>query len=217
MRRRTWIPGPQDIEWIEAISPPPVPAILAIEAAAEPDGIPILDRHSGRVLAALAADRTRILEIGTAIGCSTLWMALAQPSDGHIVTIDPDRARTERARGFWRQAEVADERIDVVNEPALEALASGRPELAGPFDLVFVDALKEEYTAYLEAVRPCLGSGSLLVADNVLWSGRTSGARPPDGRTAALRAFCRAVLDDARFAGTILPVGDGLLVATWRG
>jgi caffeoyl-CoA O-methyltransferase len=233
-RTRAWLPGEMDLDWIEAISPPPAPAILAIEAAAEPDGIPILDRHSGRVLAVLAADRRRILEIGTAIGCSTTWMALAQPPDGHIITIDPDRERTSRARAFWREAGIADLRIDVVNEPALDALAAGdqlettgdhrvpaataarRRALAGPFDLVFIDALKEEYSAYLEAVRPRLRPGGLLVADNVLWSGRTSGSRPADGRTDALRAFARAVLEDDRFVGTILPVGDGLLVATWR-
>jgi len=143
---------------------------------------------------------------------------LAQPAGGRIVTIDPDRARTDRARGFWRQAGIDDGRIDVVNGPALEAFAAGVPELAGAVDLAFVDALKDEYPAYAEALRPRLAPGALLVADNVLWSGRTSGSKPPrpgDG-TEALRAFCREILRDPRFVGTILPVGDGLLVATWR-
>src|SRR6266702_1542662 len=106
---RTWIPGDVDLDWIEEIGLEPDPALVAMEAAAEPEGIPILDRASGRVLAALAADRRRIVEVGTAIGYSTLWMALAQPADGTIVTIDPDRDRTDRARQFWRQAGVADD------------------------------------------------------------------------------------------------------------
>jgi caffeoyl-CoA O-methyltransferase len=215
---RSWMPNETDLDWIEATAPEPHAVLVAMEAAAEPERIPILDRASGRVLATLAATRSRIVEVGTAIGYSTLWMGLAQPAGGRIVTIDPDRDRTDRARGFWRQAGIDDGRIEVVNAPALEAFGAGVPELAGPFDLAFVDALKDEYPAYAEALRPRLAPGALLVADNVLWSGRTSGAKPPrpgDG-TEALRVFCRDILRDPRFAGTILPVGDGLLVATWR-
>ena len=215
---RSWMPDATDLDWIEATAPAPHPVLVAMEAAAEPEGIPILDRASGRVLATLAPTRNRIVEVGTAIGYSTLWMALAQPAGGRIVTIDPDRVRTDRARGFWRQAGIPDDRIEVVNAPALDAFGAGVSELPGPFDLAFVDALKDEYPAYAEALRPRLAPGAMLVADNVLWSGRTSGAkapRPGDG-TEALRTFCHEILRDARFVGTILPVGDGLLVATWR-
>lgn len=215
----TWLPTSTDLEWIDATSGPPHPALLAIEAAAEPEGIPILDRASGRVLAALAAGRRRIVEVGTAFGYSTLWMALAQPADGTIVTIDPDRGRTNRARGWWREAGIADERITVVNAPALAAFGADEPGLRGPFDLAFIDAPKPEYSAYLEAIVPRLAPGALVVADNVLWSGRVSGARPadPDDEgTSALRAFNASVLRDPRFAASIVPVGDGLLVAGLR-
>ena len=214
---RSWMPDERDLDWIEATAPEPHAVLVAVEAAAEPEGIPILDRASGRVLATLAASRNRIVEVGTAIGYSTLWMGLGQPAGGRIVTIDPDRDRTDRARGFWRQAGIDDGRIEVINAPALDAFAAGVPELDGPFDLAFVDALKDEYPAYAEALRPRLAPGALLVADNVLWSGRSSGSKPPrpgDG-TEALRAFCVAILRDPRYVGTILPVGDGLLVATW--
>jgi caffeoyl-CoA O-methyltransferase len=108
----------------------------------------------------------------------------------------------------------------VVNAPGLEAFAAGEPALAGPFDLAFIDALKPEYGAYLEAMTSRLAPGALVVADNVLWSGRVSGARPAsaeDTNTNALRSFDRAVLADPRFTATILPVGDGLLIAGWRG
>jgi caffeoyl-CoA O-methyltransferase len=146
-------------------------------------------------------------------------MALGQPADGTIVTIDPDRERTDLARGWWRQAGIADERITVVNAPALDAIGSD-PALAGPFDMVFIDALKPEYEGYLAALTDRLLPGALIAADNVLWSGRVSGTRPAasnDANTAALRAFDAAVLADHRFTATILPVGDGLLIATWRG
>ena len=181
----------------------------------------ILDREAGRVLTALAAGRRRIVEVGTAYGYSTLCLALGQPADGTIVTIDPDRSRTERARGWWRRAWIPDTRIVVVNRPALDAFAAAAPEpaLAGPFDLAFVDALKHEYGAYLEAIVPRLAPGALVIADNVLWAGRVSGERPssPGDATDVLRAFDSAMLRDPRFTATILPIGDGLLLAGFRG
>jgi caffeoyl-CoA O-methyltransferase len=214
---RSWLPGATELDWIEALAPPLSDALAAIEAAAAPDNIPIVDRDSGRVLAALAAGRRRIVEVGTAYGYSTLWLALGQPADGTIVTIDPDRSRTDLARGWWRQAGIADERIRVVTAKALEAFAAHEKALDGPFDLAFIDALKPEYPAYLEALVPRLAAGALVVADNVLWSGRVADPAVNDESTVALRAFDAAVLADPRFNATILPVGDGLLVAGYRG
>jgi Predicted O-methyltransferase len=216
---RSWIPDAVDLDWIESLAQPLPPALAAIEAAAEWPRIPIVDRDAGRVLSVLAGGRRRILEVGTAYGYSTLWMALGMSADGTIVTIDPDRERTDLARAWWRQADIADERITVVNAPALEAFEI-HPALGGPFDMVFIDALKPEYGAYFQALTGRLAPGALVAADNVLWSGRVSGTRPvapDDENTAALRAFDAAVLADPRFSATILPVGDGLLIASWRG
>jgi predicted O-methyltransferase YrrM len=218
---RDWVPDATDLDWIESIGAAPPAALLAIEAAAQPRDIPIVDRHTGRVLSVLAGDRRRIVEVGTAYGYSTLWMALGQPADGTIVTIDPDLERTDLARGWWHDAGVADERITVVTAKALEAFAAPDPALAGPFDMAFFDALKPEYEAYLDSlVDGRLAPGALVAADNVLWSGRVSGSRPADAgdtNTNALRRFCERVLADERFTSTILPVGDGLLIATWHG
>jgi predicted O-methyltransferase YrrM len=216
---QSWSPTETDLDWIEATGKPPHPVLVEMEdAATGAERIPILSRDSGRMLAVLAANRRRVLEIGTAIGYSTLWTALGLPSDGTIVTIDPDRERTDRARAFWRRAGVPDSRITVLNAPALEAFAGSTPELAGPFDLVFIDAIKDEYLAYLVAIMDRLAPGAVLVADNVLWSGRTSGARPskPGDGSDALREFCARVSADPAFESTILPIGDGLLVATLR-
>lgn len=217
-RDRGWSPGDADLDWIEATAGPPHPVLLEMEAAAGPEGIPILNRDSGRMLAVLAVGRRWAVEVGTAIGYSTLWTAFGQGEAGTIVTIDPDRGRTDRARAFWRRAGVADSRISIVNAPALDAFAAGEPALAGPFDLAFIDALKPEYPGYLDALRPRLAPGALVVADNVLWSGRTSGSRPArdgDG-TAELREICRRLAEDRDFETTILPIGDGLLVAALR-
>ena len=214
-----WIPDRVDLDWIESLAKPLPGALAALEAAGLENGIPIVDRDAGRVLSVLAGSRRRIVEVGTAYGYSTLWMALGQPAGGTIVTIDPDRGRTDLARGWWRDAGIADEQITVVNAPALDALGSD-PALAGPFDMAFIDALKPEYEGYLARLADRLVPGALVVADNVLWGGRASGNRPvadDDVNTAALRAFDAAVLADPRLTATILPLGDGLLIGTWHG
>jgi caffeoyl-CoA O-methyltransferase len=219
--RSGFVPSVVDRAWIESTAAPIHPVLEQIEVAAGPDDIPILDREAGRVLTALAAGRRRIVEVGTAYGYSTLCMALGQPADGTIATIDPDRSRTDRARGWWRQAGIPDGRIAVVNRPALEAFAAGaaEPGLVGPFDLAFIDALKHEYGDYVAALVPRLAPGALVIADNVLWAGRVSGGRPssPGDATDVLRAFDSAMLRDLRFMSTILPIGDGLLLAGFRG
>ena len=213
-----YVPGRLERDYTESIGQPLHPALLAIERAAEPDDVPILDRAGGRALAALAAGRRRIVEVGTAFGYSTLWMALAQPAGGTIVTLDPDQSRTDRARVWWREAGIPDEQIRVINRPALEAFAAvpAEPALSGPFDLVFIDALKHEYQAYLQALRPRLAPGALIVADNVLWSGAVADPTSTRSGTPELRAFNTAVLADLGLVATILPVGDGLLLATVR-
>src|SRR4029077_13803190 len=99
-----WIPGETDLDWIESVGAEPHPVLVAMEAAAEPEGIPILDRASGRVLSILAIGRARIVEVGTAIASSTLCLALGSGPEGRIATIDPDSERTTRARAFWRTA-----------------------------------------------------------------------------------------------------------------
>jgi len=215
-----YVPDATDLEYIERLAQPLHPTLLEIEAAAraERPAVPVLGRASGRVLAVLAHGRRRIVEVGTAFGYSTLWMALAQPPDGTIVTIDPDQARTDRARAWWGEAGIAEGHIAVLNRPALEALAGDDPALDGPFDLAFIDALKGEYEAYLAALRPRLARDGLLVADNVLWSGRTArGGQGEDASTAALQRFNAATLGDTGFSATIVPVGDGLLIAALRG
>jgi len=219
-----YIPDATEIAFIESVSPTPDDVVLAMEAEGVDGGVPIVDRPAGRLLATLAHGRRSIVEVGTAIGYSTLWLARGMDPDGVIATIDPDAARTARARAYWRRGGVPDARIVVVNEPALDAFAADRRELRGPFDLVFIDAIKDEYLAYVEALVPRLSPGALLVADNVLYGGLVAGragfrrGTPGDLRAAdGLRAFDAAILADPRFQGSILPMCDGLLVAVYLG
>jgi predicted O-methyltransferase YrrM len=212
---RDWVPDATDLDWIESIGAPLPAALAAIEAAAEPLDVPIVDRHSGRVLSVLAGDRRRIVEVGTAYGYSTLWMALGQPADGTIVTIDPDRERTDLARGWWRHAGVPDDRIIVVNAPALDAIGSD-PALEGPFDMVFIDADKPNYVNYYEAALPKLADDGLLIADNVLWSGRVVDDKENDESSNAIRAFNEHVRSDERVVSVMLTVRDGMTLVQKR-
>ncbi len=219
-----YVPSAADVEYIDREHGPLPPALAELEAHGRRDGIPIVDRAAGRVLAVLASGRRRILEIGTAYGYSTLWMALAMAPDGRLTTIDPDASRTDVARGYWRRAGVPDERIEVLNRPALEVLGEqgDADRLGAGFELVFIDALKDEYVGYLEGALPRCAPNALIAADNVLWGGLVAGAPSPAaaGRSAAateaLRDFNRHVLAHPRLVATILPVGDGLLVAALR-
>jgi caffeoyl-CoA O-methyltransferase len=198
--------GDRDLDYLEKVHPALDAVATEMLAAGRAESIPIVQMPVARLLhVVVAAVRpARVVEIGTAIGFSTLWIATALPPDGRIDTVDPDRSRTDRARRYWIRAQVGD-RIRVVNEPALRVL----PRLAAGIDLAFIDAVKTEYSAYLEALLPKMRPGGVILADNLLWSGRIA-AGDHDADTDALRAFNETFLHHARLDATILPVGDGL-------
>ena len=110
---RDWIPDATDLDWIESLSTPPRARFSRSRRPASRKGFRS-SRATPGGCQVLAAGRRRIVEVGTAIGYSTL-LALGQPDDGTIVTIDPDRSRTDQAREFWRHAGIADHRITVIN------------------------------------------------------------------------------------------------------
>ncbi len=198
--------GDRDLDYLEAVHPALDAVATEMLAIGHAEGIPIVQVPVARFLRmVVAAVRpARVVEIGTAIGFSTLWMATALPPDGRIDTIDPDRSRTDRARRYWIRAQVGD-RIRVVNEPALRVL----PRLAAGIDLAFIDAIKSEYSAYLEALLPRMRTGGVILADNLLWSGRIA-AGEHDADTDALRAFNETFLHHPQLESTVLPIGDGL-------
>jgi predicted O-methyltransferase YrrM len=190
---------------------PPVDAMLAeMERWADAHDTPISDPEVGRMLAILARARgaRRILEVGTAIGYGTLWLARGAP-EAEVVTIELDPETAAVARGFLERAGVI-ARVRVVEGAALDVL----PRLEGPFDLIYLDAVKTEYRRYLDAALPRTAIGGLLVADNLLWKGRV--AEPPAERDAdadALRAFNGYLMMHPQMQALVLPLGDGLGVA----
>ena len=149
----------------------------------------------------------RILEIGCFTGYSALSMAAALPPEGTVTTceVDPQRAATARAH---MDASPWGDRIDIRVGPALETLAG----LDGPFDLVFIDADKTNYANYYGAVLPKLAERGLIVADNVLWSGRILDPEDVSDDTVAIRAFNDLVRDDPRVTCVMATVRDGVLL-----
>jgi predicted O-methyltransferase YrrM len=144
----------------------------------------------------------RVLEIGTFTGWSSIAMAQALPPGGSIVTCDVNAETTAIARRYAEEAGVAD-RIDYRLGPALETLAS----LEGPFDLAFLDARKDQYAAYYEAVLPLLADDGVLLADNTLYG--MSEGHP-------LETFNRHLRDDPRVECLLLPVREGLTLVRRR-
>ncbi|HXW51177.1 MAG TPA: O-methyltransferase [Candidatus Acidoferrales bacterium] len=204
----------RDLDYLERISGEPDSVLTELERSGHSEDIPIVDRETGRLLAVLVAAKhaEHVLELGTAFGYSTLWMARALPSGGRILTIDPDRERTRIARRFFERAGVA-ERIEIRNAPALEVLRE-LPE--SRFDVVFIDALKEEYSEYLSLAVPLLKEYGLLLVDNLLWGHRAS-MQPSETEAdsvKAIRKFNAELLRHPRLLATIIPVGDGVGVAT---
>jgi predicted O-methyltransferase YrrM len=202
--------------YLHELRPERSEVMAEMEAVADRDSVPIVFWETGRLLASLcrALDPV-VLEVGTAIGYSTLHMA-EQLSEGRVVTleIDPDRAR--QARDFWSRAGVGG-RVELIEGDARETIAG----LSGPFDLLFVDAAKDQYGSYIEMAEPLLSKRALLVVDNTLMSGEV--ALPEDAETlwrdaslAAARTLNAELMQSERWLAGVLPVGDGLTLATRR-
>lgn len=193
----------------------PHPVLERIRAAGLAQGVPIVDPLTGALLHMLTrvSGATRVLEIGTAIGYSTVWMATALPAPGLLVTLERDPARAAAARAYMREAGV-DDRVNVMIGDAARYLY----KLAGPFDLIFQDGDKTSYGPLLDTLVGLLRPGGLLVTDNVLWSGEVVPGFVADPRedaadTAAIAAYNERLAADSRLATTWLTVGDGVALS----
>lgn len=203
--------------YLEQLRPAPDPVLAEMEAQAERERIPVVVPETGLLLhaLALASGARRIIEVGTAIGVSTLYMARALPADGRIVSFEIDSERHAAARAYLERAGVLD-RTDLRLEDARQGLKA----LDGPVDMAFVDGVKAQYSDYFDALLPLLRAGAVLAVDNVLMSGTVADGRS-DGhwseeQIAGARAFNERLLGHEQLAGTLTPVGDGVLVAIKR-
>jgi predicted O-methyltransferase YrrM len=196
---------------------PALGAVLAANAAA---GLPPMDVSAtqGKFLQLIArlVGARRILEIGTLGGYSTLWLAQALPSDGRLVTLELDLRFAEVARANFADAGFAD-RIELRVGPALASIAQLKAE-AAVFDMVFVDADKQSYKAYLEAAIALGRPGTAIVFDNMVREGAILDPGHPDPKVPGTRALFEALASEPRVSATALQtVGakkwDGFVLA----
>ncbi len=200
--------------YLESTHQPAHPLLLELEQHGYREDIPIVSRPTGRLLSVLVhcMQANRILELGSGFGYSTLWMALALPPAGKLWTIAPDAGRTQVAVDYFERAGVR-EKIDVMNQPALEVLPLFPQR---NLDIVFIDAVKSEYEEYLELCLPLLKLSGLVIVDNLLWGGRVvqKPHKEDDETIKVLRKFNKSFLNHKSLDATILPVGDGTGIGT---
>ena len=159
---------------------------------------------------------TSVLEIGTAIGYSTLLMARQMGEGGHITSIELDTVRHEMAKYYIGQSDYKDN-VYLLNGDANEILVN----LKGEYDLVFLDGPKGQYLKQLELIMPLLKEGAVVLADNVLFRGYVRGDKEPPRRfktiTKRLQEYLNFVENKELFNTTIYPLCDGMSVSVWKG
>jgi predicted O-methyltransferase YrrM len=194
------------------------PILRAIEQEGTEKDLPIVDAQVGALLRllAMAVGARRILEIGTAIGYSGIWLAGALPPDGMLVTmeIDSQRARTAR-ENFVRGG--LDQRVSVVVGDAQRMLA----KVAGPFDVIFQDGDKEQYLTLLDRLVELLRPGGLLITDNVLWDGEVvpgfkATRRRDVASTEAISKYNERIAGHPQLMTIVVPLRDGVSISMKR-
>ena len=170
-----------------------------------------IDVIEGRFLQTLVrlSGAKSILELGMFTGYSALMMAEALPDNGQLITCEIDAKAEAIARRYFAESPHG-RKITVRMGPALDTIKTW----TGPLDLVFIDADKVNYSTYYDACLPLLKSGGLVVADNVLWSGKV--LHPKDADDHAIVAFNRLVQSDPRVENVCLTVRDGMMLARKR-
>jgi len=190
----------------------------AIAAANRTRGLPLIDAEVGALLRVLAitVGATQILEIGTAVGYSGIWLAGALPPGGMLFTIDIDEARAQEARKNFALAGMTD-RVSVMVGDAKLKIA----KVSGPFDLIFQDGDKQQYTPMLDRLAALLRPGGLLVTDNVLWDGEVVPgftANPHHDRddTRAIAEYNERLVSHPQLLTSIVPLRDGVSISVRR-
>jgi caffeoyl-CoA O-methyltransferase len=197
-------------EYLDRLIPQTDPLLREMEAYGGQHNVPSADREVALFveITARAINAKRALEIGMAIGYTTTHLARAVGEDGEVVTIDPSDEMIKAAEGYLTRAGVRD-RVRIERGKALEVI----PLLKDTFDLVFIDAVKEEYADYLRLSLPRLRNGGVVIVDNLLWGGQVAGeirSADQESSTNALREFNKYFVNHPKLRAEVLPVGDGL-------
>lgn len=171
--------------------------------------VPIADREVARFLeiTARAIGARRVLEIGMAIGYSVIHLARGMGEHSTVVTIEPNDEMIALATGFFQRSLYA-QCVQLARGKALDVM----PGFVETYDLLYIDAVKEEYRQYLDLGLPRLREGGVVVVDNLLWGGRVAqpAAANDESSTIALREFNQYFINHPQLRSEILSVGDGL-------
>ena len=200
----------EQAEYLDRLSPSSDPLLAEMEAYATEHRVPIADREVALFLeiTARAINARRVLEIGMAIGYSVVHLARGMKEGGLVVTIEPSDEMIQAAERFLSKAGLLD-RVRIEKGFALDII----PSLRETFDLLFIDAVKEEYIDYLELALPRLRSGGVVIVDNLLWGGQVAGeirSSDQEESTKALREFNQQFVNHPQLKAEVLSVGDGL-------
>jgi predicted O-methyltransferase YrrM len=196
--------------YLYSVLPARDPVLAEMERAARRRGIPIVGPAVGSLLALLVriSGAQRILEMGSAIGYSTIWLARAAGPGAEVFYTDGSEANAREASEYFRRAGVS-KRIRVLVGDSLDLL----DETPGKFDLIFNDVDKHQYPAVFRQAVPRLRRGGLLVADNVLWSGRVAHkASRSDAATRGIQRFNRLMYSSRAVYPVIVPLRDGVAI-----
>ena len=220
MTRATISLDPVLLDYIVAHCPPEHPelAVLREKTRVMPRASMQVAPEQGHFLAVLVklCGARRILELGTFTGYSSLAMALAMPADGKIVTCDMSEDWTNIAADAWRKAGVSS-KIELRLGPGLETLAKLEGEgMASTFDIVFIDANKEDYDGYYESCLRLVKPGGLIILDNMFRDGRVTDPAIKDPSVTSIQALNDKVARDERVERVLIPVGDGIMLAQRR-
>ena len=180
--------------------------------------LPLVDAEVGALLRVLASSigATRILEIGTCIGYSGIWLAGALPKHGMLITMEKDAARAAIAKANFERAGLSDRVSVMVGDAALKIV-----KVSGPFDLIFQDGHKPLYNTLLEPLVARLRPGGLLITDNVLWNGEVvpgfvnTPARNADD-TRAISEYNERLASHPQLLTSIVPLRDGVAISVKR-
>jgi predicted O-methyltransferase YrrM len=200
----------EQAEYLDKLLPASDALLAEMETYAAEHRVPIADREVALFLeiTARAINAKYALECGMAIGYSVIHLLRGMGSDGRVLTIDPSDEMIGAAEKYLLRAGLR-QQVDIHRGYALEVI----PQLTETFDLLFIDAVKEEYRGYLDLALPKLRTGGLVICDNLLWGGQVAGEiRSEDQKTSteALRGFNNYFVSHPQLRAQVLAVGDGL-------
>lgn len=197
-------------EYLDKLLPASDELLAEMESYAAEHRVPIADREVALFLeiTARAINAKAALECGMAIGYSVIHLLRGMSPDGYVFTVEPNDEMITAAEGYLTRAGLR-ERAQIERGYALDII----PRIGEVLDLVFIDAVKEEYRGYLDLALPKLRLGGVVICDNLLWGGQVAGEIRSDDQkasTEALREFNEYFVSHPQLRAQVLPVGDGL-------